>query len=85
LGVTVSILVLAVLVGTATVQLPALNQSVEAAPVQNSTALDGVIVKTRLIGTRDVAQQPGRRKIEKAAMPPRHSSIASAPTRYDSL
>ena len=82
---TVSILVLSVLVGTATVQLPASNQSVETAPVQNSAALDGVIVKTRLSGTRDVAQQPGRRQTEKPAMPPRYGSIAAAPTRYDSL
>jgi hypothetical protein len=83
--VTVSILVLSVLVGTATVQLPALNQSVETAPVQNSAALDGVIVKTRLSGASDVAQLPGRRQTEKPTMRPRHSSIAAAPTQCDSL
>src|SRR4051794_3731606 len=44
LGVTVSILVLVELVGTPADQLPALNQSVEAAPVHCSMARDGVVV-----------------------------------------
>jgi hypothetical protein len=43
LGVTVSILVLVVLSGTMTDQLPTANQLVEAEPFQNSTAHDGIV------------------------------------------
>jgi hypothetical protein len=80
LGVTVSILVLVVLSGTMTAQLPTLNQSVEAEPFQNSTARDGVVAKTTPSATTDVAQRP-RRQTEKLAMRPRYSSFAAAPTQ----
>jgi len=86
LGVTVSILVLVVLFGTMTDQLPTVNQSVEAEPFQNSTARDGVVVaNTAPSATTDVAQRPRRRQTEKLAMRPRYSSFAAAPTQYDSL
>jgi hypothetical protein len=55
LGVTVSILVLVVLSGTTAVQLPTLNQSVEAEPVQNSTAHDGVVDARIIPSATDVA------------------------------
>ncbi len=65
-------------------QLPALNQSVEAEPFQNSTARDGVVVKTSPSATTDVARRP-RHQTERLAMRPRYSSIAAAPTQCDSL
>jgi len=85
LGVTVSIVVLVELVGTPVDQLPALNQSVEAAPVQLSTARDGVVViKTTPSATTDIGLRLRRRQTEKLAMRPRYSSLAAAPTQYDS-
>ncbi|MEO8320620.1 MAG: hypothetical protein ABI561_20105, partial [Bradyrhizobium sp.] len=77
LGVTVSILVLVVLSGTAATQLPASNQSVEAAPDQNSTARAGVAVAEIAPNARtDVALRPRRkRQAEQFAMRP---SLATA-------
>ena len=58
LGATVSILVLVALVGTPADQLPALNQSVEVAPVQASKARDGVVVTMTIPSAMDVAVRP---------------------------
>jgi hypothetical protein len=86
LGVTVSILVLSVLVGTPVDQLLALNQSPELAPIHNWLAFDGTVVaNTAPSGTTDAAQQYRCRQTEKLAMRPRYSSFAAAPTQYDSL
>src|SRR5881396_3110309 len=70
LGVTVSILVLVELVGTPADQLPALNQSAEAAPVHCSRARDGVVVaKTTPSAATNAALRRRRdRQIEKIAM-----------------
>ena len=57
LGVTVSILALVALVGTPPDQLPALNQSLEAAPVQ-STAHDGIVNARTIPSATDVAERP---------------------------
>jgi hypothetical protein len=59
LGVTVSILALLALVGTPPDQLPALNQSLEAAPVQ-STERDGIVDPSIIPRARDVAETPFR-------------------------
>jgi hypothetical protein len=55
LGVTVSILVLVVLSGTMTAQLPTVNQLVEAEPFQNSTAHDGIVDARIIPNATDVA------------------------------
>src|SRR4051794_7234772 len=69
LGVTVSILVLVELVGTPADQLPALNQSVETAPVHCSRARDGVVVaKTTPSATTDAAKPRHTREFKKIAM-----------------
>jgi hypothetical protein len=66
--------------------LPALNQSVEAAPVHCSAARDGVVVaETNPSATTDAALRPRRnRKSEKIAMRSRYGSIAATPTQHDS-
>jgi hypothetical protein len=51
----VSILVLVVLSGTMVVQLPTVNQLVEAEPFQNSTAHDGIVDARIIPSATDVA------------------------------
>ncbi|MEP6839955.1 MAG: hypothetical protein ABJA75_17995 [Bradyrhizobium sp.] len=86
LGVTVSILVLVELVGTAANQLAASNQSVEAAPDQNSTARDGVAVAqiAPSVTTNVVLRLRRNHQAKQSAMRPRYGSFPAAPRQYDS-
>ena len=69
-GATIMVMGLAMTAFPPADQLPALNQSVEAAPVHCSRARDGVaVVKKTPSATTDVALRPRRnRQFEKIAM-----------------
>jgi len=84
--VIASMIVLVELVGTLADQLPALNQSVEAAPIHWSAARDGVVVaETTSNATTDIALRPRRnRQAKKLATRPRYGSSAATGTQYDS-